>query len=69
MTKYYYRDLSDHIINKDRCDEILYCICGVEASANSGDYWSIDENKVILCGECGGDMQLVTKEVSYIPVN
>lgn len=56
------KDLKDQILTSDK--SLLYCFgCGVEFSANKGDYWNIPENHIFT--HCGENMQLVTKKTVY----
>lgn len=56
-------DLKDQTLTADNA--ILYCpFCGVEFSANAGDYWSLPKTHKFLC-PCGEAMKLVTKHTVY----
>ena len=60
------KDLCDHIFNKDRAEEFLYCpMCGNEYSASSGDYWNLPDDYVFKC-ECGEEMKLAEKTINII---
>ena len=63
------RDLRDQISASPYhgSTPLLYCYgCGSEFSANSGDYFMASPDHVFMC--CGMEMELVTKEVTYIPI-
>ena len=43
---------------------ILHCTeCGAEFSGHRGNYWNRPEDHVFTCRECGGEMELVFKNV------
>jgi hypothetical protein len=57
------KNLKDQILTRD--NKIMYCpYCGAEYSANSGDYFMINNpNYKFQC--CGITMELVTKQTIY----
>jgi len=57
-------DLADHIFNKDRSDEFLFCrSCGSRYSASKGDYWSLPDDYKF---ECCGEPMTLARELSRI---
>lgn len=59
-------DLKDQI-GKPGPHPCLYCPrCGETFSANAGDYWAVDPNRVLK--HCGSNMRLVIKRVIFEPV-
>jgi hypothetical protein len=60
----YVSDLADQVLDKSRASEFLYCPgCGAEYSASAGDYWHLDKDQKLRCGNHRPlvDLQLVTK--------
>ena len=57
-------DLKDQILTKDR--SIMVCpSCFAEFSANSGDYWHVDDDYVFKCHDCDVEMKLMKKYTTY----
>lgn len=60
------KNLKDGIIDKSY-HAIMYCeVCGMENSANSGDYWNIPEDYHFKC--CGKTMILAEKKTLIQPL-
>lgn len=52
------KDLKDSIIYPEYANLVLYCdACESEYSANSGDYWNLDDEHIFKC-QCGTELQL-----------
>jgi hypothetical protein len=57
-------DLKDQILTDD--ESILVCpICFAEFSANSGDYWYLEDDFIFTCSECEVEMKLMKKYTTY----